>query len=287
MANIIFPKRWTQKPPNPTLNWGHPLAKGARLIAPLSEFGQATASTGVMPWRDLVRMRPATMVGSGLASQVQTQGGQGVNFANTDIEFRFGADSEIPIPTSRVTVLVIRRKTDGTARACSMAGVTGASGTELFNIHCPYSDGNVYWDFGGSTSPNRLSYTPATVTGVQKWAFVAGGNGSAIYLNGVQQASQGTAITRTNAGNFFTLNNGAAGSGDLADYYFFAVLDAEWTASMVQWWNAEPYAMFSAAPPLRRIFVPPAAAAPVSTAFGDDSWGIVGISGWDQKLTVF
>src|SRR5215472_8627686 len=159
MAIWTRTRRYTQKPAYPTVNWGHPLARGARVIVPFTENGQAIAAGGLNPpWRELVRSRFLNpIVGAGVVSQVQTQGGFGVNTANIDLILNIGTNSNIPIPTARATVLVIRRKTDSTARASSMFGCRSINtGTEIFNCHCPYSDGVVYWDFGGNTGANRI-----------------------------------------------------------------------------------------------------------------------------------
>ncbi|HEY3266619.1 MAG TPA: LamG-like jellyroll fold domain-containing protein [Armatimonadota bacterium] len=68
------------------------------------------------------------------------------------------------------------------------------------NIHTPWSDGVVYWDFGDAAGAGRLAYTPpADITGTwQQFTFVAqpadpghGVSGAmAIYRNGVNEAAQ-------------------------------------------------------------------------------------------------
>src|SRR5216117_2461900 len=55
------------------------------------------------------------------------------------------------------TVCVVRRKTDTTNRVSRLFMCGGAGSTDQVSAHCPYSDGVVYWDFGGFGAPNRLS----------------------------------------------------------------------------------------------------------------------------------
>ena len=64
----------------------------------------------------------------------------------------------------------------------------------IFNAHVPYSDGNVYWDFGDIFNGGRLSYQPPeSIVGTwQHFALVASqsGNYMRIYRNGVLEASK-------------------------------------------------------------------------------------------------
>jgi hypothetical protein len=151
-------------------------------------------------------------------------------------------------PTQRVTVLCIREKTDGTARDSALFGgnLNGAgSDAQRCMAHAPWVDGTLYWQFGGNSAPNNLSVAGLTFTGEERWAFVAGSRGSSIYRNGERIANQTTAITRTAGGSMYLNAHAQANVGDLQHFRFFAVLDAEWTASMVAEWDANPWLMFS------------------------------------------
>jgi hypothetical protein len=150
-------------------------------------------------------------------------------------------------PTQRVTVLCIREKTDGTARDSALFGgnLNGAgSDAQRCMAHAPWVDGTLYWQFGGNSAPNNLSVAGLTFTGEERWAFVAGSRGSSIYRNGERIANQTTAITRTAGGSMYLNAHAQANVGDLQHFRFFAVLDAEWTASMVAEWDANPWLMF-------------------------------------------
>ena len=146
--------------------------------------------------------------------------------------------THITLPTASMTVAFIRRKTDTTLRASSVFGANA------LNLHAPYSDGTTYWDFGGGGSPNRLTWSGYSVSmAVEYWTVVGGSRGSAIYLNGAQKASQGTALSRAAGTIECRLNNNSAGVlGDAQDFNFFLLLDTEWTAGQVMMWFAEPYA---------------------------------------------
>ena len=76
-----------------------------------------------------------------------------------------------------------------------------------FNIHPPWSDGTVYWDFGNINSTGRLSYAlPKTMPINGKWthfAFVASkiNNVMQIYMNGALVA------TKSGSSEFFPYND--------------------------------------------------------------------------------
>jgi hypothetical protein len=156
------------------------------------------------------------------------------------------------IPADRVTYLIVRQKTSTTINTSQghSAGIVlgGGAAASRAGIQYPFTDGVVSWDFGGSSSPNRLSwsgYVPST--SIESWGFVAGTRGSAIYFNGNQVASQSTAITRTvlssainsrigmNIAN--TLSNGLP-----QNILFFGILDAEWTAGQMLEWAEDEFA---------------------------------------------
>ncbi len=145
--------------------------------------------------------------------------------------------------TTAVTILVVRKKLDTTARSSSLFGFNAGSTAVNVNAHVPYNDGVTYWDFGGTSAPNRLSVAGLSfsATTPERWVFPAGPQGSSIWQNGIKVASQSTAVTRTN-GNFgFELNH-AQGGADLVEFNFFQVINQQWSDDLCRWWSAEPYA---------------------------------------------
>jgi hypothetical protein len=67
-----------------------------------------------------------------------------------------------------------------------------------------------YWDFGGTSGPNRISYSLAGVTlyDTDVWVFTAGARGIEIWRNGGLMTSGSTAITRsTSTSNFGMWDN--------------------------------------------------------------------------------
>lgn len=63
--------------------------------------------------------------------------------------------------------------------------------------HVPFTDGVVYWDFGGVTSGStRLSVAGLTISNRDSWVFTAGLRGMEIWQNGRLRASNGGTPSR-------------------------------------------------------------------------------------------
>jgi hypothetical protein len=95
-----------------------------------------------------------------------------------------------------VTVAYWNNVTTAQVRNSSAFNVGNTDQPNRFHAHSPWSDSNLYWDYGdiGTTGRISASYT----TSLNKWTHVAlvsagiGGNFKAIYLDGVQVATAAT-----------------------------------------------------------------------------------------------
>jgi len=159
------------------------------------------------------------------------------NFHNTDLW----------LPTDEVTIAIVRRKTDTVNRASSLFGVGTSIAGERCGAHVPYSDGTVYWDFGGTGAGNRISVSGLSfsTTHPERWIFSAGPKGSAIWQNGVKVASSTTPISRSASSSQFSLNggNGFLSAGpDVEDFNAFILVRDQWSDDLCRWWSAAPYA---------------------------------------------
>lgn len=94
------------------------------------------------------------------------------------------------------------------------------NGNQRINVHLPWSDGSVYWDYGDFSAGGRLSYPPPTSL-YKRWnhfAFVVSpGSGGfmRIYRNGVLEASKSGASTLS-LPNVMALD--LKGAGSMADF---------------------------------------------------------------------
>jgi hypothetical protein len=235
MAIVLFPRSGLQAQSQRSLRRGHWSTDGLQAI-----YAGFQEHSGVLTLEEVQSLLRDSSGTSG--------GGVGGRRFNAVSEWvRLGgawAPNRAAAPTDRVTLLYMRRKHDATNRDAIHVGVSFTDASRLMT-HCPFTDGVVYWDFGGNSSPNRLTASGLGTQGIQKWAFVAGTRGSSIYLDGVRRATQASAITRT-AGNNFGINGNVLGTqGDLQDVYLVAVYNVEWTPSMIAEWSVDPWLMFS------------------------------------------
>ena len=156
------------------------------------------------------------------------------------------------IPTDRVTVLVHKHKDDATSRASSGFGVSNTSGntTERCGAHIPWSDGTVYFDFGGTGASNRISIGSLTF-GDDIWVMRAGPQGMQIWQNGILRA-ENTSIspTRVNSVNPFRLGSGnttmpdSPVSSDLAKFSLLLLWDYELNNDAIVVISRDPFGPF-------------------------------------------
>ena len=250
-----FIARGTMKPPfgarvNPT----HPFGRGLLLAlsfnecAPDGQTYDAAGTTGFThPLFTPGSIRPQAIAGwvignNGRLQWTSNREGKAFSFVHASGYLELGNDW---LPTTAISIAIIRRKTDTTIRGACTFGLTGGTAATYCRIYAPWSDSVVYWEFGGTSGANSLSVSglsfPATI---EKWVFTAGPRGSAIWQNGRKAASQSTAITRTAApSNGPRLNNnGFATPGDLQEVNYLAVYNTQWSDDLCRWWSAEPYA---------------------------------------------
>ena len=155
------------------------------------------------------------------------------------------------------TICIIRRKVDTTLRNSTLFGVedvTYGNSIMCCGTHCPFGDGNIYYDYGNNTgAPNRMIISGETWhTRVEKFVFHAGPRGSAVWRDGKVIGTQSSAITRVvpaMSADFsgWTLNGGnrraVNGSGDIQEINFVMYIADQWSDAQIKWWFEEPYAM--------------------------------------------
>lgn len=131
--------------------------------------------------------------------------------------------------TTAETILVIRRCTDTTLRASCMFAVNTSSDAARSSSNCPWSDGKIYFDFGGASGNNRLVYTGYSkqTTNLEAWAFRAGASGMRIWKDGSQLATSATAVTRSADNGVTNVNAAFLTAGDLAEFYFICWVPSE------------------------------------------------------------
>lgn len=118
--------------------------------------------------------------------------GTSLNYINCP-NFKWYAGSEI-------TIMFWNKTAGGTTGSAINIGNQSSTGTNIVNCHAPYSDNNLYWDYGTNNNnggAGRISTSYSAY--LNKWTHVAlvnnGVNWKAIYFNGILATSSTTAAT--------------------------------------------------------------------------------------------
>lgn len=252
------------------INYASPLVRQPLFVCALSEdtqLGKAVQARGlayngpltVVP--NLGAVSPQRVLGNGVGrNQIRQSSFWGFVGSNAPVgDLQIPAQAADVIPAQGLTYAFIRQPFNTTITRSHNFGHNASAGTgRRAGGHVPFSDGTVYWDYGGATGNNRLTwtgYTPAV--NMESWVFVGGLKGTAIYFNGLQRAVNTNAVTRTQGADTIGMNSGNQGTaGETMNIFFFAAFGAEWTESEVWQWNADPYSILKTRQRLLRIGPP-------------------------------
>ena len=154
------------------------------------------------------------------------------------------------------TFFVIRRPLDTVARATTLFGCEAGASARIL-VHAPWSDGNLYFDFGNSTAGSGSVSAPfVKSTSPDYLVFVAGGGkGREVWRNGTRIASNTAATASRPAGlpNFrLGACNNSNVSSDLEEIYLFGAAGRAWSDREIGSWFANPWQVFEP----RRVWVP-------------------------------
>lgn len=181
--------------------------------------------------------------------------GQGVRSA-AGTNNVLGMKATVPpnfLPTAYATIVIGYYKTDTTNRvsaAFGTAGSTTPANSNRMGCHLPYSDGTVYFDWGGSTGANRVTKAglgTGNFNGV--WSFTSG-SALRIWKDGQLLSTGSGAATRIDADlDSVWLFNGNSGGTlpsavtgqDNAVIPFFYLYNRELTATELQQLARSPY----------------------------------------------
>lgn len=191
---------------------GAPLARGLSFAMPVTSnplnFQNVAADRR---WR-------VSKSGSGQSAELGRRGPV-VRFASESACYlytaKYGTNDSDFLPTAaNCSIVLAWRKTDTTNRT-GRALLTG-SGTSLLGLYLPYSDGTVYFDYGGTGSGTTRVSKSGLTFGDDLWVFTVGPRGMEIWQNGVRRASNTAKPTRTSSSARLNINGD--GSGDRADF---------------------------------------------------------------------
>ncbi|KKL11776.1 hypothetical protein LCGC14_2542410, partial [marine sediment metagenome] len=155
----------------------------------------------------------------------------------------FIPDAEVP--TTAITICIHQRKTDAVNRVSGAFGSLDVDAATRCAGSIPYSDGKVYWNFGGTTEGvSRLSLSGLTF-GDDVWVFVSGSRGMEIWQNGTLVGSHGNSVTRITGSTDWGLGHGGEMGNDLVEYSFFALWQRELSHSEIRLASNNPFGMIT------------------------------------------
>lgn len=113
--------------------------------------------------------------------------------------------------------------------------------------HCPYSDGNIYFDVGGAAAPNRVQAAAPFATGtsfVGTFENSVANSSQSFTINGTGGASDATGHTVTTAGPLALCgSNGGGNTANMRVYGFIArvgaVMSSAEKANALKWLGAK------------------------------------------------
>lgn len=232
----------TIKPATPRLNRRHPLARDVLLCIPFEDKGGTV-------YTDIGDLHNDGAEGAS-GTYVQSEYGSAASFAAGAEHIGFGPEDALGLETGGGTFFILYEKNDGTNRGSGLFGIDGGDDNRRSGVLGPWSDGTVYWDFGGSSGSNRLTSSGQTFERAL-WVFTAGPRGMEIWKNGLLLSSSATAVTRVSSASPFALGNHSGVLGDDVTYHFFAAFNRQLEQSETIAFSADPFAIVR--PPARKI----------------------------------
>lgn len=144
------------------------------------------------------------------------------------------------IPTGNCSVVFCKRKTDTTNRSTYSFGCATQTGTSVFGAYVPFSDGVVYWDYGGTSAGSTRLNVSSLTFGDDVWVFTVGARGMEIWQNGIKRASNTANPTRTT----ITTTQLEIGKGDIAVISCLHIYDRQLSPSDITILSNDPCAMY-------------------------------------------
>lgn len=224
------------------LDFSHPFAQDLFLATTYNEEGDTKQI------HDDVSGRVGAITGSAWSAN-----NQGVVHAFTAIGdlITWDTDTVLNLPTTEITIILRYKKRDATNRSSTALAIANSgSGNARMQLHLPFSDGTVYWDFAGATAgTTRVSVAGLTFSD-DTWCVTVGPRGMEIWQSNaaglmIKRASNAATPTRVNGGATFNLLfGGAANTSDLVDKSFIYMYRKQLQEELIQQIASQPYAMY-------------------------------------------
>lgn len=224
---------------------------------------------------NLITGEPTALTGTAYYG-VGPRGQIGRTVAGGANRIQLAADSSTLVSTNgNLTVFLHYRKIGAAAATAGFGLDSSADGSRRCGTHFPFSDGTVYWDYGGNTAGvNRLTAAGLTFTD-DFWCFTVGPRGMEIWQNGILRASNAATPTRSGTTLPYLLGmHGTATAPDDAECAMFLVAQRQWAPAEIVRCFDDPWYVFSP----QTVYIKAAAAQAPSGAGNDALQSIVDTS---------
>jgi len=218
-------------------------------------------------------------LGSGSRSAGYGIAGKMVSHLGTDARANLfeAVDAVGWLPTQEITICLGYEKRDATLRNAGVFGSSSTVNTHRMGVLLPFTDGKVYWDFGGLTEDaTRESVAGLTTSGYHAWAFTSGPRGMEIWQDGILRSSNTANPTRVESGDAYQIGFSAASSSDLANYYWLFMHRNQLPVNLLRKILLDPYNILCA-PQVPRIRISPRITSPSLTP-GTGALALTGIA---------
>lgn len=208
---------------------------------------------------NLITGEPTALTGSAYYGAGH-QGIIGRTVAGTN-RVQLASDSRNIVPTSGGFTVALHYRKIGAAAATAGFGLDATAAAALrAGTHLPFSDGTLYWDFGGNTAGTSRLTAASLTYGDDFWVFNSGPRGMEIWQNGILRASQaGNANWFASSNPYLLGMHGTATNSDDAECAIFLTCARQWSPHECAAWTAQT-AWESVEPVVLYINVPAAPA---------------------------
>lgn len=229
---ILLP--WDSQPQEAvSINWENPITRGLTSVISGGQLYNVVSGGFLVP------------VGASVSDTVGVAG-RAKKFGDITSYLTSDITSDKLFSTSGATVLAVLRKTDSTYRQSAILNQGGTVLSDFFNLHYPWSDGNVYADFGDAGGAQRITYAYTNPGELKRVVFSAGLGGSRVVENGVVKGSNTVSRSRTDSASTPTWNRyGNTLLGDLIELYDGSSWSRELTEAECISLSNNPYQIFA------------------------------------------
>jgi hypothetical protein len=210
-----------------------------------------------------------SLITAGITQCVGPGGKGSTHVTGGDSYIKTGSSIDELLPSlANGTVVLYRRKTDTTKRI-SVVFQAGIGNSDRFLVHLPYSDGNVYIDFGNN-STHRLVIGGLTFTTLPEcWVFcISDSRGTECWRNGIllgTKAPPGNRLANTTEFLLGGINNSLVYT-DNVENYLFATFPRPFSYHQCQQISLSPWSLFNGEQ--KRIFTSIVGGTPTYTSTG-------------------